>query len=392
MPHFELESHERFRAALLLSLAAVIGLYFRVVNFPHVGVDLHKWFIPWLQHLKSTGGFTGIATSPADYSAAYLYLLAVGSYFNFREVYVIKSITLCFELVAAVAAFRIVERCTGLISRGALAAAGLFLLPTVIVNGSFWGQCDIIYSSFALLAVDQLLAGRDNWAMACVGMAFAFKLQAILIGPFVLLLVCSRRIALWQPLIAVAVWLLAAVPAVLLGRSFANSIAYWGQIHEYSKITMNLPNLYEWFHPRPRFVPDLEQFALGATVVAVILMAALVAWRRPPVTHRRILEFAFVPAVICPYLLPKMHERYMFLADVLTAVYAFVAPSRCLLAIGMQYASSMSYRAFLFKHYGEPYERATLVLGLVAAGSVVVFLTGVFLPFDGGPDGKSSEK
>jgi Gpi18-like mannosyltransferase len=53
-------------------------------------------------------------------------------------------------------------------------------------------------------------------------------------------------------------------------------------------------------------------------------------------------------AVIVPFLLPRMHERYFFLADILSILYVFYFPSRFYTAIIMSLVSLFAYFPFLF--------------------------------------------
>ncbi len=62
------------------------------------------------------------------------------------------------------------------------------LAPVMILNSSFWGQADSIYTA-ALLACLYFLLLRRNWlAFLSFGIAFAFKLQAIFLAPLLVIL------------------------------------------------------------------------------------------------------------------------------------------------------------------------------------------------------------
>jgi Gpi18-like mannosyltransferase len=62
----------------------------------------------------------------------------------------------------------------------------------------------------------------------------------------------------------------------------------------------------------------------------------------------RILQLATISAVLLPYFLPKMHDRYFFLADVLAIVYAFYFPRYFFLPVLVGLTSLFSYGPFLF--------------------------------------------
>jgi hypothetical protein len=64
---------------------------------------------------------------------------------------------------------------------------------------------------------------------------------------------------------------------------------------------------------------------------------------------RRVLLVALTGAMLVPYVLPKMHNRYFFLADVLSFAYAIASPSRraARIAVLVQLASLLAYATFL---------------------------------------------
>jgi Gpi18-like mannosyltransferase len=52
-------------------------------------------------------------------------------------------------------------------------------------------------------------------------------------------------------------------------------------------------------------------------------------------------------ALAIPFLLPEMHERYFYLADVLSIIYAFYFPRYFYVAVIMQLCSLLSYAPYL---------------------------------------------
>jgi Gpi18-like mannosyltransferase len=70
-----------------------------------------------------------------------------------------------------------------------------------------------------------------------------------------------------------------------------------------------------------------------------------------------------------PYFLPKMHDRYFFMADVLSIVFAFYFPRYFWIPIVVQLSSLFSY-TFMLR--GEP--MVSLKVLAIALGIVVWFL------------------
>ena len=87
------------------------------------------------------------------YNIPYLYFLCLFSYLPIRDLYLIKLLSILFDVLLAWAAMKLVGRAT----QNPLMRAGCFLAvlfwPTVFLNGALWAQCDSIYVAFALLGI-----------------------------------------------------------------------------------------------------------------------------------------------------------------------------------------------------------------------------------------------
>jgi Gpi18-like mannosyltransferase len=245
-----------------------------------------------------------------------------------------------------------------------LLASGLVLLgPTVVVNSALWGQVDAAWVAPLLAALTCVLTRRPWLGMALLGLALALKLQSVFLVPAFAVLVLTRQLPLRALVAAPAAYLLAFVPAVLAGRSpdIVWSI-YAGQAGTYPAMTLNAPNLWQLLPDRP------ELFATPATLVTATLVLALVALlssRPEPLQAEGVLRIALVFALLCPYLLPHMHERYFFAADVLAVLYAVVRPARWWLPLLVVSASLLSYVPYLYATPpAVPFPVLSLMMGL----------------------------
>jgi len=107
---------------------------------------------------------------------------------------------------------------------------------------------------------------------------------------------------------------------------------------------------------------------LACTMVILISLLALTSCK--PITADLILKLTLVFALALPFLLPNMHERYFYLADVVSIIYAFCFPRFFYVAMIEQLCSFMSYTSYLF---------GTQVLNLAYVALAVFFLLAITL-------------
>ena len=92
-----------------------------------------------------------------------------------------------------------------------------------------------------------------------------------------------------------------------------------------------------------------------------------VAWvNRKTLNDRAILALCLLFAIGIPFLLPHMHERYFYGADILSLVLAFSVPVYFPVAILVQFASLLGYHAYLKMRY-------LLLMNYGAAALIVSF-------------------
>lgn len=98
--------------------------------------------------------------------------------------------------------------------------------------------------------------------------------------------------------------------------------------------------------------------------------AYLFAFRREDGGAGRLIALALLSALLIPFLLPKMHERFFFLADVLGFVLAFVRRDRAswLLFALVETSSMMALAGLLLKEPLAP------IAGAFLSGGAIVLL------------------
>lgn len=228
----------------------------------------------------------------------------------------------------------------------------MLFLPTVILNGSLWGQCDSIYTAFAVLGLYLALDERPWLSVCCIALSFAFKLQAVFILPVYAVLLFTGRIRLRHIAAFPAAYVLAVLPAVLLGRPFLETLTlYFSQAGTVGDaLNYNAPSIFSLL---PN-IQDAAKWSKPAVLwsfgfVALVLGAA--AARRTAAGDKTVLAAAVLFAVGIPFLLPHMHDRYFYCADVLSMVLAFAVPQMLGLPLLVELGSFLSYYAYLRLRY-----------------------------------------
>ena len=125
-----------FTAVLLLALAFV----FRGLYLDHRSGDYNTFLVKWVDYFRQNGGFHGFAESIGNYNVPYLYFLALFSYLPLNDLYLIKLLSIAFDVVLAFGMMKLVGLFTFSIPKRLMAYLGTLLLPTVVINGAIWGQ------------------------------------------------------------------------------------------------------------------------------------------------------------------------------------------------------------------------------------------------------------
>jgi Gpi18-like mannosyltransferase len=113
----------------------------------------------------------------------------------------------------------------------------------------------------------------------------------------------------------------------------------------YSALTYNAPSIYQWFSGTP--LANNAWIGITLAALAVALAAALLLKSQSPLTTDVVMNLCLMCLVVIPFLLPKMHERYFYMADVFCILYAFYFPREFYIPILMQFISLLSYAPFL---------------------------------------------
>lgn len=350
------------RALLPIGLA----LFLRAALLDHVTYDYLDFLSQWTVFFRENGGWAAFSRPVGNYTVTYLYFLAAISYLPVRDLYLIKLFSILFDMLLAWGGYRLVRTLSGRSGPRPLAAfCLLLLLPTVVLNGACWGQCDSIYTALCLHALASALEKRPAASVVLLALAFSFKLQTVFLLPLWCALWFSKRVGFRHLLLFPLTEFLVILPALQLGKPLGDILSvYLGQTAEYSGyLTMNAPSLYSLI-PQGAAVNTALAARLGI-LSAFLFTAALLLWlflHRNRLTSGALTAAAAALAIGIPLLLPHMHDRYFFPADVLTLTRAAGGHRQTLPAVFTQVASLGAYHAYLMLRYAFPMSWGALLL------------------------------
>jgi Gpi18-like mannosyltransferase len=341
MRSWELRFQRHIRKNVLwYAFAAVLllGAFIRYSALPQAAADMKYMNMSWYAAIKQNG-MAGVLTPQLQwtYSPLHLYLWAFTAWcFPAADnMLVLKAVSLIMEIGLIALSCLLVwytlpaeRRLTGLFTAFTL----LWLNPVLILNASAWGQTDASYAALSVLSLWLLIKDRPAWAMVSFGLALAFKLQAVFLLPaLVIAYFCrEKKFSLLWFLLIPAVWVATGVPMALLGQSpFYAVTVYLGQTGMYTQPTFNCPNFFALLGDAltgKQMTQGLWQ-RLGLVLAAGSLggMAVWMIGGRKALSERAMLLLGAWCVLVCLFFLPRMHERYGMVGEVLLLLWAVAA-------------------------------------------------------------------
>lgn len=363
---------DKHRRLLYLIFALVVGLLIRWAGRDFVSLDMRDALLPWFDQIKAAGGLKALSGQVGDYGLLYQTIISLMTYVNIDPIYQYKLLSVVFDIALAVMAALVYkdlrmngwrgsvaggENVLGSLSREAresilsqtvMVGAIVWLLPTVMLNSAYWGQCDSMYSFFCLATLYQLRRGSYALAFVLLGLAFSCKLQTVFIMPFIVVyyLITKRFSALYIFISLVVVWLMGAV-AFAYGRSLLAPLSiYYGQSSHYQLMYLSFPS----------FWVILGDNYLGFRWYAIFFtLCVVVAGMYACLNHRRYVMGKdgyycalawFIWSMVL--FLPSMHDRYAYLLDLVLVLLACLDRRFVKYAVVALLSSLYFYGCFLF--------------------------------------------
>lgn len=320
--------------------------------------DYRVFLGPWYERLATDRNLGGIFS---NYYVPYLGMLLIATLLPLPKLFAIKLISIAFDYLSAWMVSCLVRKCHANPNAGLYAWGLALFLPTGIINSAMWGQCDATYTGFLLCTVYCVMCGKYRLGGIAYGVAFAFKPQAVFLLPVVLGLLFAGILTwrfLWLTLLT---YVLLGVPAMLAGRNPWHVVWHWALQTNLHVLSAGAPNIYQFCAKKWDYNYG---YAIGICVSLIGAAGVTYAVYRCFVNVKEfccLITFAVLSTLVIPFVLPGMHERYFYSADVFTLVYSIVFPRYWFIGVGMQICSVCAYTPFLLSVTILPSEMLALV-------------------------------
>lgn len=343
--------YRNWKLLWIIGFPVAAAFLIRAFCLDYASGDYNSFLCHWVEFFRQNGGFRAIAQNIGDYNVPYLYFIAAISYLNVPDLYLYKLFSLLFDVLLAWGGLRLTravlpDRVKGQVP--VMVFLVILFLPTVVLNGAYWGQCDAVYGAIVVHALAFLLKDKPKSSAALIAVAFSFKLQTIFVLPLWGVMWLAKKVKFRHLCLFPVTYVGTILPAMLLGKPLADILGvYFNQMGEYSSLTLNAPSVFQFvpykLEVNEGFLEKLGILAAFLLVVALLVLGLLIGRR---FNRQVFFSMAVVMVIGIPFFLPHMHERYFFLADVLTVCWASTNQWRipvCVLANGSSLACYIVY-------------------------------------------------
>ncbi len=334
---------------LVAAAASAALVYVRVCLLAHVTGDYAYGFEYWMEDMLKYPGMTGLAQNIGNYNTPYMFILWLIAKSGLDRLVLVKAVNCVFDVMLAYYVMKCVELKTDKKAAHFIAFIAALGLPTVFLNSAYWGQCDMIFTAFAVASVYYGIKGKSAACVLMFSIGFAFKLHPIFLAAGFAALFMNKRLDWRHIWIFFAVYVGAQLPAFIAGMNVFAALArpFTGmEGMTYDSMVLNAPTLWSFF-PNVSY----EMFSTAAIFLAgaAVLCFGYYVWSirariKTPIAYMLIF---YLSTMIMTYLLPSMHERYYCISDSIALILVFYDSRKWYIPFVTCLGSLLSYMPYL---------------------------------------------
>ena len=255
-----------------------------------------------------------------------------------------------------------------------LASVIVLYLPMAMMNGALWKQCDAVYTCFAVISLYYFMKEKYTKSFILIAISFLFKLQAVFILPFYLIMyICRQKFSILKFLWIPFLYVLAGIPAVIAQRGIRTTyLTYFKQMQDDPMMSSSSPSIYRFG------MGDFNAFGMAAICITIIVMMAAACYlyaHREAINLKAIYYLAGWITLTVFVFLPEMHERYDYMPLIILSSFIFIYRPRLVWCIVvMNLCTAMTYSYYLFDFNEIPLIVIALFYNLAYAAITVDFI------------------
>lgn len=312
----------KYKLELVYTTIFLISILFRIF-FINIKSDDYLLFLNnWWNKINEYGGFNSLKYAIGDYPDSYMFLLCIGVSITKNSLIFIKVLSAIFDILIFLFGYKIIKYFSK--EDANKYSWILILLPGILVNSAILGQCDSIYTAFVLAFIYNILKNHNKLALSFLGIAISFKLQSLFIAPVILYLIATKKIKIYDLFFIILGFILPFIPTILIGKGLIENIKIlMFQTSEYNYFVKSCPNIYSLFLLNYKQINIFLKYSL-AIIVGIIAIFISLHKYKDGYNDTTFIHKSFLISTIVVFLLPSMHDRYFYLANILGIIYYIV--------------------------------------------------------------------
>jgi len=324
--------------------------------------DYDIYLADWIEKLAAGSFSEGMRANIGEYNVLYQYILFVITRLGVPALYAVKAVSFVGDAFLAGAAAKLAGRKNALTAFGAA-----LLLPTLVLNGGMFAQCDSLYACCALWGLALALDQRPAGSAVCFALSLCFKLQSAFILPIVVVLWAGRKLRVREALVFVLTLFAVMLPALLGGKGVGDIIGiYTAQTGLYTGLNYNAANFFGLMETAGLDVYAYGNFGMALSFGACALLLVWGLSRAQEMEDGDYVQLSLLLVLLIVFLLPRMHERYFYLATPLSIALAARRGGRCVIA------AALIELAMLSSYWALAIPLSTAAVMMLAASALVL--------------------
>ncbi len=324
---------------ILIGMISILGMALRWMGIWYVGVDFENSLMMWFNQLKEVGSLAAMTNYTGDYNLPHATIFYLLTLIPVEPIISIKMVSILFDYLEAFLAMKMVMAIVSGTKKGYFYGSWAYLLvlcnPLAVINSGYLAQSESLWVYLALLSFWYVWQDKPVRGMWALGFGIAMKLQAVFILPLLLIMYFYKKKfsilhLVWIPVSIQAL----CIPAILGGCSFDSAfVLFKNMLGEYPFMYYYYPNIWTFFQDAPYY--QFGRAAIVITFLALLMFAVLFVQSGKKHSLEAYLEYIVWTTMTCAMLLPCMHERYNYIAEILLPVCAILNRRFWLPAVGL---------------------------------------------------------